>query len=239
MSYGKAKSGKTGAVAAPYALQGKKSDDDQQARMVYVGGLPWKAKWQELKDHMSQAGTIEFVQVLTEDGTQWGRSRGTGYVRYSTIAEAQGAIAMLNGSELMGRALKVDQWTGGAGGAGGGGGKGKGGSWGWGGFGGFGSWGGRGVMKVNDHGNPLAIVYVGGLPWTTKWQDLKDLMSKVGTVEFAKILTEDGSDWGRSKGIGCVRFSSAAEATQAINMFNGSQLDGRTLTVGIWTKKNM
>lgn len=79
--------------------------------MVYVGNLPFKAEWQEVKDHMKVAGTVEFVKILTEDGTEYGRSKGIGCVRYTTEAGAEQAIATLNGSEMMGRNITVDRWT--------------------------------------------------------------------------------------------------------------------------------
>merc|ERR1712203_785653 len=68
---------------------------------VYVGNLPSQARWQELKDHMKQAGDVEFVS----------RKGKSAQVRYSSVAEAQQAIATLNGSELMGNKLEVDVWT--------------------------------------------------------------------------------------------------------------------------------
>merc|ERR1719487_2749361 len=84
--------------------------------MVYVSGVPFSAEWQELKDHMKQAGTVEFCSIL-DNG--WGKSRGVGCVRYSTPEEAQNAIASLDGSTMTGKdgkggdkILKVDEWTG-------------------------------------------------------------------------------------------------------------------------------
>merc|ERR1712062_969727 len=81
-------------------------------QLVYVGNLPYSIKWQDLKDHMAKAGKVEFVKVMTEDGTEWGRSRGCGCVRFSTEEEAQNAIETLNDSDLEGRKIFVDKWTG-------------------------------------------------------------------------------------------------------------------------------
>ncbi|CAE7355876.1 unnamed protein product [Symbiodinium natans] len=80
--------------------------------LVYVANIDWKAQWQDLKDHMKQAGTVQFCSILTEDGTDWGRSKGMACVRYATVEEAANAVATLNGSEFKGRPLKVDHWTG-------------------------------------------------------------------------------------------------------------------------------
>ena len=69
-------------------------------RCIYVGGLPKHAEWQELKDHMKTAGEIEYCDVLYND---WGQPRGIGFVRYKTEAEAQQAIASLDGSTMEGQ----------------------------------------------------------------------------------------------------------------------------------------
>ncbi|CAJ1450173.1 unnamed protein product [Effrenium voratum] len=79
-------------------------------QMVYVGNLDFKVTWQALKDHMKQAGKVQFCSVLTEDGTEWSRSKGMACVRFETEQEANNAIQMLNGVELQGRPLKVDHW---------------------------------------------------------------------------------------------------------------------------------
>ncbi|CAE7524980.1 PABN3 [Symbiodinium necroappetens] len=78
-------------------------------RCIYVGGLPKHAEWQELKDHMKTAGEIEYCDVLYND---WGQPRGIGFVRYKTEAEAQQAIASLDGSSMEGKAVQVSAWTG-------------------------------------------------------------------------------------------------------------------------------
>jgi RNA recognition motif-containing protein len=72
-------------------------------------------------------------------------------------------------------------------------------------------------------------LYVGNLPFSATDQLLVDTFSQCGTVESAKIITD--RDTGRSKGFGFVEMSSDAEATAAINKFNGSDLGGRPLTV--------
>mmetsp|Transcript_49657 Transcript_49657/g.153345 ORF Transcript_49657/g.153345 Transcript_49657/m.153345 type:complete len:233 (+) Transcript_49657:3-701(+) len=220
--------------------------------MVYIGNLAWSVKWQDLKDHMKQAGTVEFARVLTVDGSDWGRSRGVAYVRYSTQEEAKTAVETLNQTELSGRNIHVDAWTGSKPGGGtgkgfaGGGGKGwntmqgKGGRGGGGFFkGGFGMWGkggygGRASTRV--HGDFEQMVYVGNLPFKSEWQELKDHMKSAGTVEFVKILTDDGSDYGRSKGIACVRYSSQDMAAEAIATLNGTEFMGRQIVVDKWTK---
>lgn len=90
-------------------------DNPDEGRMIYVGGLCMGVFWQELKDHMKQVGTIEFVEVIQDE---WGKSKGTGFVRYSTEEEAQAAIEQLNGTEISSKdgsrsaTIEVDLWTG-------------------------------------------------------------------------------------------------------------------------------
>lgn len=89
--------------------EGGDVDDEDVRRMVYVGNLPKAIEWQELKDHMKQVGDVQFASLLANDN---GSSRGVGFVRYATEDEALEAIAILNGTELQGRSLTVDPWTG-------------------------------------------------------------------------------------------------------------------------------
>ena len=72
-------------------------------------------------------------------------------------------------------------------------------------------------------------LYVGGLSYDTTEDGLKDAFAKAGTVDSAVIITDKMS--GRSKGFGFVEMSSDEEATKAMEMWNGKELDGRTLTV--------
>ena len=72
-------------------------------------------------------------------------------------------------------------------------------------------------------------LYVGGLPYSTNEQALREAFSQAGTVESATIIIDRMS--GRSKGFGFVEMASDEEATAAIDMWNGKEFEGRTLTV--------
>lgn len=72
-------------------------------------------------------------------------------------------------------------------------------------------------------------LYVGGLSYSTTEQALRDLFSQAGNVDTAAIIMD--RDTGRSKGFGFVEMANDQEAQSAIQKFNGTQLDGRTLTV--------
>ncbi len=72
-------------------------------------------------------------------------------------------------------------------------------------------------------------LYVGGLPYSSTEDSLKEAFSQAGTVESAVIIIDKMS--GRSKGFGFVEMSNDEEAQKAIEMFNGQDFEGRKLTV--------
>lgn len=76
-------------------------------RKLYVGNLPYSADQQYLQDRFSQAGTVDSVNVIADRDS--GRSRGFAFVEMSSDAEAQKAIAELNGVDCDGRAITVNE----------------------------------------------------------------------------------------------------------------------------------
>src|SRR6267143_3171256 len=72
-------------------------------------------------------------------------------------------------------------------------------------------------------------LYVGGLPYSVTDGHLQEVFSAHGTVESARVISDKFT--GQSRGFGFVEMSSGGEAQKAIDALNGSQLDGRTLTV--------
>ena len=72
-------------------------------------------------------------------------------------------------------------------------------------------------------------LYVGGLPYSVTGDRLQEIFSEHGTVESASVISDKFT--GQSRGFGFVEMSSGAEAQKAIESLNGTQLDGRTLTV--------
>ena len=100
---------------------------------LYVGGLPYSATETQLTTLFATHGTVESARVIADKFT--GQSRGFGFVEMSTPEEAKAAIAALNGSQMDGRTLTVNEARpqeprtggggGGRGGFGGGGGGGR------------------------------------------------------------------------------------------------------------------
>lgn len=74
-------------------------------------------------------------------------------------------------------------------------------------------------------------LYVGNLPYSTTDADLKDMFSKAGEVGKADIVMDKLSRTPRSRGFGFVEMVNDSEALAAIDMFNGKEMEGRTLTV--------
>lgn len=72
-------------------------------------------------------------------------------------------------------------------------------------------------------------LYVGGLPYSTSEDELRDAFAQSGSVTSATIIMDRMS--GRSKGFGFVEMSTDEDAQKAIDMWNGKDFGGRTLTV--------
>jgi RNA recognition motif-containing protein len=72
-------------------------------------------------------------------------------------------------------------------------------------------------------------LYVGNLSFNTMEDDLQQLFSQVGSIESVSMVTD--RDTGRSRGFAFVEMSSKSEGEAAIAKFNGTELDGRSLTV--------
>ncbi|KAJ1567303.1 hypothetical protein HK405_006441 [Cladochytrium tenue] len=190
-------------------------------RQLFVGNLPFSVQWQELKDMFRQAGTVQRADVALD---MQGRSRGHGQVVMSSSEEAAAAIRLLNGRDVQGRIIEVREDRYAAGGV--------------------------GVApqqqqqhQHQQHQQPVAHVgadgdsnvsgtqvFVGNLPYSTRWQELKDLFRPAGLNPIhADVLTEPGT--GRSKGCGIVRFSTREEADRAVEALNGTIVGGRNIVV--------
>jgi cold-inducible RNA-binding protein len=74
---------------------------------LYVGNLAFQTTSQELQQLFAGAGTVESASVVEDRMT--GRSRGFAFVEMSTKEEAAAAIEQMNGKEVGGRALKVNE----------------------------------------------------------------------------------------------------------------------------------
>jgi RNA recognition motif-containing protein len=94
---------KSSGVRNPIEGKGKKL----MSMKLYVGNLSFETSRNELQTLFAQTGTVESVSLIEDRET--GRSRGFGFVEMSTKEEGAAAIEKLNGQELGGRALKVNE----------------------------------------------------------------------------------------------------------------------------------
>jgi len=185
--------------------QAASSEDatNAQSRRVYVGNIPWDVAWQDLKDHMRQAGEVLFAEVLKNPD---GRSKGCGIVEFSEPSEAKEAISLLNDSELNGRMIFVREDRENANAS---------------------------AMHDSEGdaaptNNSVTSVYVGNVSFECSWQDLKDHMRQAGNVDQANILHfEDG----RSKGCAIVTYQKPHDAQRAIRELQNSMLHDRPIFI--------
>eukprot|EP00574_Skeletonema_japonicum_P006995 CAMPEP_0201726064 /NCGR_PEP_ID=MMETSP0593-20130828/9245_1 /ASSEMBLY_ACC=CAM_ASM_000672 /TAXON_ID=267983 /ORGANISM="Skeletonema japonicum, Strain CCMP2506" /LENGTH=203 /DNA_ID=CAMNT_0048217531 /DNA_START=61 /DNA_END=672 /DNA_ORIENTATION=- len=198
---------------------------------VYVGNLAWSVSWQDLKDHMRDAGDVQYSKVLTDRD---GRSKGCGIVEFSTVEGAQDAIEKLTDTELKGRKIFVreDREDGKRGGGAPRAPKAEGGA----------AEGGESAPAAAAASSAPASasdkvegsqLFIGNLSWDTTWQELKDYFATVGDVQYSNVAV--GRD-GRKKGFGFIRFATAEEASQAIEKMNGVEFMGRNIEVRLDNK---
>jgi RNA recognition motif-containing protein len=193
---------------------------------VYVGNLSWQTSWQDLKDHMRDAGDVQYAKILQDRD---GRSKGCGIVEFTTVEGAKDAIEKLTDTELKGRKIFVreDREDGKRGGGGGRRNNNE-------------SSGDAAQAPAeggNDNGDNApeagSQLFIGNLSWETGWQDLKDHFRQIGEVDRADVAV--GRD-GRKKGFGFIRFHTAEDAAKAIKELNGVEFMGRPLEVRLDNK---
>ena len=100
-------------------------------RRLYVGNLAWTVTDQDLQEAFSEVGQVDSSQVIMDRATN--RSRGFGFVEMATEEAADAAVKKLNGREIKGRPIRVNEaqargtggGPGGGGSGGGGGGRGR------------------------------------------------------------------------------------------------------------------
>ncbi|KAK2198137.1 bifunctional RNA recognition motif domain/RNA-binding domain superfamily/Nucleotide-binding alpha-beta plait domain superfamily/RNA recognition motif domain [Babesia duncani] len=177
---------------------------------VYVGNLSWKVRWQDLKDHMRQAGEVVRANII-EDFE--GKSKGCGIVEFANEEDAAKAIAELNDTMIFDRPIFVREdreensqtYP-------------------------------RNPRRYNRDGNAMAAnkegegvtLIVSNLEYNTSWQNLKDLFKTCGPVARVDIMMHDD---GRSKGLAKVVFTNEHAAKKAVAKFNDYLLGGRKLGV--------
>jgi len=195
---------------------------------VYVTNLAYHTTWQNLKDHMRTAGEVVYADVFLDD---YGKSKGCGIVEFKTVEEALTAINTLNETKLDGREIyiredkedknikkystesvpstilqKVNRSS----------------------LNPKNSSSSSNSKRTNESSDKGRQIFIGNLPFSTSWQDLKDNFRKCGKIIRADVLV--GYD-GRSKGLGTILFESSEDAQKAIESLNGTEYMGRIISV--------
>ncbi len=74
---------------------------------IYVGNLPYSVTENDLREAFQAFGTVSSAAVITDKFS--GQSKGFGFIEMSNNSEADAAIKGLNGSDMQGRSLKVNE----------------------------------------------------------------------------------------------------------------------------------
>jgi RNA recognition motif-containing protein len=77
------------------------------AKKIYVGNISFNAQESDLRTVFSQYGEVVDVKIITDKYTE--RSKGFGFIEMQDDSAAEAAISALNGTELLGRELKVNE----------------------------------------------------------------------------------------------------------------------------------
>lgn len=111
-------------LSLPVDFVGADAARNEPLKKLYVGNLPFSATEEGLRELFEQHGTTASVRIITDRET--GRSRGFGFVEFEDDSAAEKALQALNGTDMEGRALRVNEAQDKRGGGGGGGGYGGG-----------------------------------------------------------------------------------------------------------------
>lgn len=193
---------------APAKKAKVEQEGEAESTTVFVGQLSWNVDNDWLQSEFAECGEVVSARVVTDRDS--GRSRGFGYVEFTTAEAAQKALE-LAGKEVDGRAIKVDVTTPRAPRE-------------------------QAPKKTfNDQlsGPPTTTLFVGNLPFSASEDSVWSAFADFGDVSSVRLPTDPES--GRPKGFGYVEFSTLEGSQAAVNAGGpessgeGVQIDGRKL----------
>jgi cold-inducible RNA-binding protein len=82
----------------------------KMTKKIYVGNLPFRYRGKQLREIFSEIGEVEYVTVILDKNNR-GRSKGFGFVEFVKEEDAKKAIQEMDGKEIEGRALKINEAT--------------------------------------------------------------------------------------------------------------------------------
>ncbi|ODV72305.1 single-stranded telomeric DNA-binding/mRNA-binding protein CYBJADRAFT_129626, partial [Cyberlindnera jadinii NRRL Y-1542] len=179
---------------------GSRESDRNFSNSVFVGNLGFDVDSQRLRDVFGGVGDVIRADVIT----QRGRHRGMATVEFATREDADRAIDKLHQTKIGDREIFVRHDN---------------------------------PPPESDRererkpkfAGPHYEVFVGNLPFSVRWQDLKDLFKEAGNVIRADIKMDDYTH--RSRGFGMVYFDNQDDVKAAIERFNGYEMEGRAIDV--------
>lgn len=77
-----------------------------ETKKLFIGGISWNLEWQELKDIFKEYGEVVYVKIIKDRET--GKSKGFGFIEFSTIEDAIKAKQAMDGAEVDWRVINVD-----------------------------------------------------------------------------------------------------------------------------------
>jgi len=188
---------------------------------LFVKNLGWNTSEDGLATFFGTWGTVTKVKILTnkEDG----RSKGIGFVEFSSNEEAAAALAQMGSLNLDGRDIQVNysgQKPPSTFGAGAGQGS----------YGAKPAYGGssQGGYGGSSQGGDKHTCFIGNLPFKVSEQQIRNLLSGCGPIDSVRIAMD--KETGKMKGFAHVDFGTADSVTAAVAM-NGAELDGRQLKI--------
>jgi nucleolin len=175
-----------------------------QSMGIFVGGLSWNVDNDQLQQFFAECGEVTSARVQMDRNT--GKSRGFGYVDFSSNDAVEAALA-LNGSEFDGRTIKVDRSTS--------------------------KFDAKGAMekRQKDFGNapsePTPTLFVGNLSWSTTEDGLWEIFGEHGEVKSVRLPTD--RETGKPKGFGYIEFTELDGAKKAYGAMQGQDIEGRAI----------
>jgi nucleolin len=173
-----------------------------EEKTLFVGHLSWNVDDEWLKTAFEGYGEVERASVMMD--RQTGKSRGFGYVSFSTPEGAKNALAKMNGQEIDGRPIKLDVATARAA---------------------------NPVARAKQFGDavsePSQILFVGNIAFGTTEDTIWEVFAEYGDVVNVRLPTDRES--GDMKGYGYVEFSTLESAKKAHEGANGLDIAGRNI----------
>jgi nucleolin len=180
-------------------------NSEQESRSIFVGKLSWNVDNDRLAQEFAECGEVVSAHVQMDRNT--GKSRGFGYVHFTTADAVQKALAM-SGTEIDGRAINVDVSTppdktrtren-------------------------------RAKAFGDNASPPSSTLFIGNLAFSVVEDSLWEVFGEYGDVKSIR-LPED-RDTGNKKGFGYVEFSDIEAAKKAYEACQGQEIDGRAIRV--------